>query len=436
MPLSQGFDAEAKTFADDKDETDEAIPNFQTDTDDNPLDTFNDSPPKPRKSVEPERVIIVVDGNEAIFSREYVLDEKDAEYGGLLAAGDLKNMVKRSVSDKLGSLTQYWIYARIDRPKVAEALANEWNIDKERMRRRLDLFVAGFNASTHRVQMVDTHIRNPEVTYAQFQWFVCDELRMPQTKYIVFTGCHNENYLRFLEYWIGEGFREKLILLQAYDELAQGFKELDLPIINDSLDLFMKTPPRGLKLYSQSMMSWNSHASNDGDHHLRGQRGGVEVSVDYDTFTHFPCPLYYLSDFGCGHEDCPYTHDYPLSSRQLRELARDAKMEPCLTLVQGRPCPDVQACIWGHQCPFNDQCRFLKRKCWFCAADTLALLPGDSDPKVGPTGSEVQDLEVAVGPAESAATDPDNSDEALSDSLGTMHEKSDDSEERPNDHKL
>lgn len=86
-----------------------------------------------------------------------------------MAAGDLKKLVMRSVGDKLGELAQYWIYARIDRPKVAEALASEWSIGHERMKRRLDLFVAGFNASTHRVQMVDTFIQDPECTYDQFQ---------------------------------------------------------------------------------------------------------------------------------------------------------------------------------------------------------------------------------------------------------------------------
>ncbi|KAJ2916711.1 hypothetical protein MD484_g3711, partial [Candolleomyces efflorescens] len=234
---------------DDKDEPGAAIQEVQIGVDVEP-DTFADSTPGP-KEVELERVIIVVDGNEAIFSREYIIDEKDAEYGGMLAASDVKKLVMGSVGDKLGDLVQYWIFARIDRKKIAEALANEWNVDKERMSRRLDLFIAGFNASTHRVQMVDALMRNLECTYGQFQWLICDELRMPQTKYVVFAGCHNENYLRFFKYWVNDGFQEKLVLLQAYNELPQGFVELGLPVIEDSLDIFMKAPPRGLKLYSQ-----------------------------------------------------------------------------------------------------------------------------------------------------------------------------------------
>ncbi|RXW17579.1 hypothetical protein EST38_g8277 [Candolleomyces aberdarensis] len=340
------------------------------------------SPRVQKKPIEPERVIIVVDGNGAIFSREYVLDEKEAVYGGLIAAGELKSIVEKFVDERLKGLTQYWIHARIDRPKVAEALANEWNVDKERMRRRLDLFIAGFNSSTHRVQMVDTYISNPEATYCQFQWFVYDELCMPETKYVVFAGCHNENYLTFLEYWIEKGFRDKLVLLQAHEQLAPGFTDLDLPIIDDSSDLFMKTSPKGLKLYSQSMSSWTSHDDDDADYHSpgrtdksKGRRQVFEAPMDYatETFAHFPCPLYYLSDFGCeAGEDCPYTHDYPLNARQLGELARDAKMEPCLTLVQ----------------------------------------------------------------AESAAADSDNSDKAPSDSSDTIHEESDESEGRPNECKL
>ncbi|KAJ2925067.1 hypothetical protein H1R20_g12046, partial [Candolleomyces eurysporus] len=365
-------------------------------------------------SPRPERVIIVVDGNGTIFSREYVLDEKDAEYGGLIAAGELKSVVEKFVDEKLKGLTQYWIHARIDRPKVAEALANEWNVDKEQMRRRLDRFIAGFNSSTHRVQMVDTYISNPEATYCQFQWFVCDELCMPETKYVVFAGCHNENYLTFLEYWIEKGFRDKLILLQAHEQLAPGFTDLGLPVIDDSSDLFMKTSPSGLKLYSQSMLSWTSH-DDDADYHSprrnnksKGRRQAVEASMDYatETLAHFPCPLYYLSDFGCeGGEDCPYTHDYPLNARQLGELARDAKMEPCLTLVQA-------LYIFGRDAIKAHSHEF------------------------GSTTSEIQDSDAAVASAESSTTDSDSSNKAPSDSSDTIHEESDDSEGRANERKL
>lgn len=57
------------------------------------------------------------------------------------------------------------------------------------------------------------------------------EIRLPQTDSIIFGGCHDNGYVPALRSHITSGFRNKIILLQGYDEIAAGISGLNLPLL-------------------------------------------------------------------------------------------------------------------------------------------------------------------------------------------------------------
>lgn len=73
-------------------------------------------------------------------------------------------------------------------------------------------------------------------------------MRLPQTERIIFggvsasvpwsrytnaipTGCHDNGYVTALRSHITSGYKQKLMLLQSYDEIATGIRDLDLPVL-------------------------------------------------------------------------------------------------------------------------------------------------------------------------------------------------------------
>ncbi|KAJ2916732.1 hypothetical protein MD484_g3709, partial [Candolleomyces efflorescens] len=143
-------------------------------------------PQVPQKPV--ECVLVVVDGNSAVFSDDYVLDADGSGCGGMRASTKIQDIVKKFIGEVPGIHIQYRVHVRLDRRKVAEAMSVEWDIERGRMRRKLDAFIVGFNGMHHETHMMDSEINDCERGYLQFDHLIRDELRLSRTRHIVFVA--------------------------------------------------------------------------------------------------------------------------------------------------------------------------------------------------------------------------------------------------------
>ncbi|THH05645.1 hypothetical protein EW146_g9850 [Bondarzewia mesenterica] len=89
-----------------------------------------------------------------------------------------------------------------------------------------------------------------------------------------------------------------------------------------------------------------------------------------------PCNEHYLLDKCSKGTYCKYSHDYLLTTEQLRTLGKNAKQSPCWFMNNGKECPYGEHCCWGHSCPFGVKCFFSsKDRCRFKGLSSCSLLP-------------------------------------------------------------
>ncbi|KAF8450371.1 hypothetical protein L210DRAFT_2385127 [Boletus edulis BED1] len=112
-----------------------------------------------------------------------------------------------------------------------------------------------------------------EAADAKIKVYLEDNIRLPQTHKIIFGGSHDNGYVNALRSVITEGFRDKLILMPGYAEVALDIKALALPELRIP-DLFITTklvplsytaiasgPPPGLPIPPR-VAAQNGHLSN------------------------------------------------------------------------------------------------------------------------------------------------------------------------------
>ncbi|KAG5636433.1 hypothetical protein H0H81_008108, partial [Sphagnurus paluster] len=94
---------------------------------------------------------------------------------------------------------------------------------------RFEDFIIGFNEAAERFLMMDVgdakEAADAKIKAAQIT-------EQPE------TGCHDNGYVATLRSHITAGFKQKLILLQSYSEMATGIADLELPVLNIP-DLFL-----------------------------------------------------------------------------------------------------------------------------------------------------------------------------------------------------
>lgn len=88
--------------------------------------------------------------------------------------------------------------------------------------------------------ILESDIRLPQTFKVVFggEWWTTFQVIASRLAHIVGAGCHDTGYINVLTSLMTDGWTHKLILLRGYDEMAAGFKELNLPIFPIS-DLFM-----------------------------------------------------------------------------------------------------------------------------------------------------------------------------------------------------
>ncbi|KAJ7249498.1 hypothetical protein B0H12DRAFT_693927 [Mycena haematopus] len=249
-------------------------------------------------------------------------------------------------------------------------------------------FVLGFNQATERFLMVDVG-STKEAADAKLKVYLEDEIRLPETFKIIFGGCHDNGYVANLHSQITAGFKDKLILLKSYTEMASGFAMLDLPSLVIP-DLFMSqkmedipSSPTGTGVPKDV---FNSPLSGNVNLGYNPTTPATTTTTPRSINPNIPlqkqklnlCTLFYMRSckFGTG---CKFAHDYVLTDPQREELVKFTKSTPCPTALSGGQCKFGDNCCYGHTCPNSPKCFFFKQgKCKFRQANMHATPAGSS----------------------------------------------------------
>ncbi|KAG6854998.1 hypothetical protein C0991_005927 [Blastosporella zonata] len=340
------------------------------------------------------RVIALLDGDGAIFSPDLIAQGR---IGGHAAAQKLSDSILQHLSSNFGANQyQLWVYVFLNKRGLVDTFGRVGNLIAKT---RFDDFMMGFNQAAERFVMVDvgdakeaadakikggltSQLANITFSKLQVPARLEDELRLPQTYKIIFGGCHDNGYVTNLRSQITAGFKQKLILLRSYTEMAAGIVDLELPVLTIP-DLFLerklvippqvahavlvRSPPRVSSLEVQTTVSTPALPELDQD---SGAPGAVpEAAAESETLQRrlsFP-PSYSLavqkrvptpdldsSDSttseasddppersiptfrGSRHvnpnvhgAECKYGHDYLLEAEHFNEIRTNAKKAPC-----------------------------------------------------------------------------------------------------------
>ncbi|TEB35594.1 hypothetical protein FA13DRAFT_1728438 [Coprinellus micaceus] len=180
------------------------------------------------------RVITLIDGDGAIFEPELIAQ---GQTGGHLAAEQLLDSIKRYLAEDGMHEYQLYVYIFLNKRGLSDTFNRHGLLQAKRS---FDEFIIGFNQAKERFLMVDVG-NAKEAADSKIKAILESEIRLPQTKKIIFGGCHDNGYVTTLRSHITEGHESKFILLPGYAEIAAGIKAFALPhIINSSLFLAEK----------------------------------------------------------------------------------------------------------------------------------------------------------------------------------------------------
>ncbi|KAJ3929100.1 MAG: hypothetical protein NXY57DRAFT_1018125 [Lentinula lateritia] len=178
------------------------------------------------------RVVTLIDGDGAIFSKELIVQ---GQAGGLIAAQKISDSLIQHLSERYGSHQyQLWVYVFLNKKGLMETLGR---LGSPQLKNNFEDFVTGFNQAAERFSMLDVG-NAKEAADAKIKCHLEDDIRLPQTFKVIFAGCHDNGYVTNLRSQITAGYKNKLILLKSYAEMASGIAEMDLPILTIP-DLFV-----------------------------------------------------------------------------------------------------------------------------------------------------------------------------------------------------
>ncbi|KAI0068924.1 hypothetical protein BV25DRAFT_1904237 [Artomyces pyxidatus] len=216
------------------------------------------------------RAICVIDGDGTIFAPELLAAGQE---GGRSAARLLTEAVRGHLQPSGLERYQLLVYIFYNRRGLVDALGLGKLPDA---RGGFDEFVVGFNQAGGRFLMVDVGSGKDEAD-AKLRVYLEDNVRSPQTLKVFFGGCHDNGYLNSLRSAITDGFRDKLVLLPGYDEVASGIANLGLPsllvpglfmrqkIITVGRSPTMATQSAGEALSPRRQAKHTASASHDAD---------------------------------------------------------------------------------------------------------------------------------------------------------------------------
>ncbi|KAJ6539204.1 hypothetical protein B0H19DRAFT_347372 [Mycena capillaripes] len=357
-------------------------------------------------SIKGHRVITLIDGDGAIFSKDLI---SQGQQGGHRAARSLSDSVVQFLSANYGARPyQLWVYLFYNKRGLTDTFNR---VGLGSLNKTFEDFVVGFNQATERFIMVDVG-STKEAADVKLKVHLKDDIRLPQTFKVVFGGCHDAGYISTLHSQITAGFREKLILLKGYTQMATAIAELELPSLEiPNLFITQKLVPTNrwtTPLNSPNQMVTDNDtvpdesskmslgeldemdstgasysrvlqraAPNLREKSTRERSPSTEASWE-SSYAHAtpgtrhvnpdvrlskqkppPCTLFYLST--CKHgSKCKYGHDYLLNAEHFQEMRDNARLGPCPMINRGEVCTWGDACCYGHVCPHSSKCPFFK----------------------------------------------------------------------------
>ncbi|KAF7309419.1 hypothetical protein MIND_00312700 [Mycena indigotica] len=276
------------------------------------------------------RVVMLIDGDGAIFSTQLI---SQGQKGGHVAARRLSDETMQTLTENFGArMYQLWVYVFFNKQGLLNTLRR---CGFAALTNKLDEFVIGFNQATERFIMVDVG-STKEAADAKLKGYLEDEIRLSETFKVIFGGCHDNGYVANLHSQITAGYKEKLILLKGYADIAFGIASLDLPIITIP-ELFLK------QKFSD------------------GPSREIDPKLPVIKQKPPPCIAFYLKKGCSAGASCNFCHDYVLTDDQRDEFRKAVKKTVCPVANKGKVCQFGEDCCYGHQCPTATNCFFLKR---------------------------------------------------------------------------
>jgi len=170
----------------------------------------------------PKRIVCLIDGDGAIFAPELILKKQE---GGRLAAQQLSESIH--YHNPSAQPCHLWTFIFFNKRGLMETFARAGG-EFRGVREALDEFVLAFNQSSERFMMVDVG-SGKEAADAKIKALLEDHARSPDTFKIIFGGCHDNGYMPQLQSLLTSVYRDKLILLPGYSEMASEIGKLQLP---------------------------------------------------------------------------------------------------------------------------------------------------------------------------------------------------------------
>ncbi|KAF8558842.1 hypothetical protein OG21DRAFT_1404128, partial [Imleria badia] len=318
-----------------------------------------------------KRVICLLDGDGTIFNPDLIAQGQE---GGLEAARLLTESVRHFLtSDLRHEKFHLWVYLFYNKRGLLETFSR---VGLSPARLKFDDFIIGFNQAAERFLMVDVG-GGKEAADAKIKVYLEDNIRLPQTHKIIFGGSHDNGYVNVLRSVITEGFRDKLILMPGYAEVALDIRALLLPELRVP-DLFISSklvppsytsiasgPPPGLpsipRVAAQNGQLSNAstapaHAPADISNPIPRRNSFQTYKSALQTGRNDPVP-YEASD-SSGSTDA---NDNPAQlihfTRRVSSPGRQRRLNPKLPLSKHNPPPCtlfyLQQCRHGSDCKYG-----------------------------------------------------------------------------------
>ncbi|KAJ2926791.1 hypothetical protein H1R20_g10299, partial [Candolleomyces eurysporus] len=181
------------------------------------VDEGRSNPPGLKRTV----ILIDIDEDGAVFNLDLIAN---GIIGGRDAGFQLATGVRQYLRNQEGR--QLWAYVFLNKHRLTDALRSS---SKPLAARTLSDFMVGFSQANQRFMIVDVG-GEKDAAYAKITALIEDEICLPQTEKIIFAGTDVGGYKTIFRTHITSGYKDKLVLLKTYDEDADRFAELDLPI--------------------------------------------------------------------------------------------------------------------------------------------------------------------------------------------------------------
>ncbi|KAJ6526111.1 hypothetical protein B0H10DRAFT_1863876, partial [Mycena sp. CBHHK59/15] len=181
-----------------------------------------------KKQDKGHRVVILLDGDGAIFNALYI---GQGRKGGHTAAQVLSDSTLQCLTENYGPRAyQLWVYVFFNKRGLMDTFRR---VGMAPLINNFEDFAMGFNQATERFLMVDVgNTKEAADAKLKVQSMVKDSVLNTA------IGCHDNGYIANLHSQITAGYKEKLILLKSYTEMAAGIAGLGLPSL-EIPDLFM-----------------------------------------------------------------------------------------------------------------------------------------------------------------------------------------------------